>query len=269
MSRFIDRLERIDRGATTSMGFGATVRPEKIPAMGLVGTLSKLGKSAAGAANLAKVGADAALLQDMDAEKLPDRLVKALGEVPWGIKVPHLNEEQVSRYKDQGCDFLAFHPEGALLEALSEDEDPGYILCIQPDMAGRSLRAIEGLPVDAVMLSLKPEEPPLTVQHLITIGAVRSAFSKYLLLEVPAALTTRELDGLREIGVDSLVVDADVHSVEELEGLKDRLTNLPKRQPKPHQQGERDPSFLGLQPAIGPGSRGRRGIRRGRLARRT
>ena len=269
MSRFFDSLERIDRGATTSMGFGAVVRPEKVPAMGLVGTLSKLGKSAAGAANLAKVGADAALLQDMDAEKIPDRLVKALGEVPWGIKVAHLDEKQAILYKDQGCDFLAFQPEGVLLEALSEDEDPGYILCIQPDMAGRSLRAIEQLPVDAVLLSLKPEEPPLTLQHLITIGAIRSAFSKYLLLEVPPSLTTRELDGLREIGVDSLVVDADAHSVEELEGLKDRLMNLPKRQQKPVHQGQRHPSFHELQPATGPGPRGRRGgIRRGRLARR-
>ena len=232
MSRFFDRMERMDRGATTSMGFGAVAHSEseKVPAMGLVGTLSKLGKSAAGAANLAKVGADAALLQDMDGAKVPDRLVKALGEVPWGIKVAHLNEEKARQYKDQGCDFLAFYPEGALLDALSDDEDPGYILCIQPDMAGRSLRAIEQLPVDGVLLSLKPAEPPFTVQHLITIGAIRSAFSKYLLLEVPATLTTRELDGLREIGVDSLVIDADAHSVEEIEGLKDRLMNLPKRQ---------------------------------------
>ena len=136
---------------------------------------------------------------------------------------------QVGNYRDQGCDFLAFGPKGALLEALEED-DTGYILSIDPDMDERYLRTIEDLPVDAVLLSMKSVEPPLTVQDLITISSVRGNFSKYLLLEVTGGFSANELEGLRGIGVDALVVEATTLSAKKLQELRDALLALPKRQ---------------------------------------
>jgi hypothetical protein len=148
--------------------------------------------------------------------------------VPWGISVETLNGEQATQCREKGCDFLAFGPEKTLLGAL-EDEDTAYILNIQPDMEERYLRAIEDLPVDAVLLPMRSLEPPLTLEHLITIGSVRANFSKYMLLEIPAVLTAGELEGLRDIGIDGLVVDATTTSAEDLEGLKERLLALPRR----------------------------------------
>ena len=229
MSRFLDRLERINRGTPTAMGFGAAARTEKVPSMALIGALSDPGRAVQGASVLASIGADAALIEGMDIEDILGDLAQPLGTVPWGIRVQELKDEEASRYREKGCDFLGFGPEKALLGAL-EDDDTAYLLCIQPDMEERSLRAIENLPVDAVLLLLKSVEPPLTIQHLITIGSVRSEFSKYLLLEVSGILTAGELEGLRDIGVDGLVVDATSLSAEELEGLKDTLLALPKRQ---------------------------------------
>ena len=229
MSRLLDRLERVNRGATNSMGFGNVARAEKVPPMVLLGTLSDPGKSAQGASILAQIGADGALIEGMSVEEIKEKLIKPLDKVPWGIGVQELVGEQTSHYREQGCDFVAFGPERTLLGAL-EDEDPAYILYIQPDMDERTLRAIEDLPVDAVLMSMKSVEPPLTLQHLITIASVRNEFSKYLLLEVTGVLTPRELEGLRDIGVDGLVVDATAHSAEELEGLRDSLLALSRRQ---------------------------------------
>ena len=228
MSKFLDRLERINRGTPTSLGFGMGARPEKVPSMALLGTLTDPKKAARGASTLAKIGVDGALIDGTDMEGTLEELARTLGKVPWGIRVQGLSSEQAVKYREKGCDFLAFQPEGAPLGALG-DEDTGYLLCIEPDMDEQSLRAIEDLPVDGVLLPLKSVKPPLTLQHLITIGVVRSAFTKYLLVEIPGALTAEELDGLRDIGVDGLVVDATARPVKELEGLREGLLALPKR----------------------------------------
>ena len=228
MSKLLDRLERVNRGPTASLGFGAAARVEKTRAMALVGTLSDPGKAVEGASDLAKIDADGALIDGLDLKKIQKQLAQALDTVPWGVRVPGLNSEQVSQYKEQGCDFMAFPAGNALLEALGE-ADTAYILSIQPDIDDKLLRAIETLPVDAVLLPFKSADPPLTLQHLLTISSVRRAFSKYLLLELPGAPTSKEMEALRDIGVNGLVVDTTVVSAEKLAGLHEELLALPRR----------------------------------------
>jgi hypothetical protein len=229
MSVLLDRLDRISRGTPTAMGFGAVSRPDKVPSMAMIGLISDRGKPAEQASTLAKIGVDGVLVEGVEKKTALASLSKALDKVPWGLRLTGIDEEAAGRYREQGCDFLAFGAEGSTLSAL-EDEDAGYLLCIQSDWDERRLRAIEHLPVDGVVLALQSADPPLTIEHLIAIGSVRGEFSKYLLLEVPGLPTSGELEGLREIGVDGLVVDAALHSAEDLQGLRDRLMALPKRQ---------------------------------------
>jgi hypothetical protein len=229
MSKFLERLDRLSRGPTTAMGFGAGGRTEKLPGMLLVGDLSSGKRSAQAAATLSKIGADGALVPGEDPEGIPKNVAEALKDVPWGVRASALTGDSVTGLRDRGCDFLAFAPEGAQVGALS-DEDAGYILCVSQDMDEQALRAIEDLPVDAVLLTLDSVEPPLTIQHLLAIGAVRGSFSKHFLLEVPAELTSGELEGLKDMGVDGLVVDATTASAKDMRGLKDRLMSLSRRQ---------------------------------------
>ena len=83
MSRLLDRLERVNRGATNSMGFGNVARAEKVPPMVLLGTLSDPGKSAQGASILAQIGADGTLIEGMSVEEIKEKLIKPLDKVPW------------------------------------------------------------------------------------------------------------------------------------------------------------------------------------------
>ena len=229
MSKLLDRLEKIERGAVISMGFGASVRAEKIAPIALVAKLSGSAGSTQGASLLAKLGADAVLIDGLDVDRIPKRLAKALEKQPWGLNVKELKDEQAAAYREKGCDFLAFGPEEALLGAIQDDET-GYVLTIQPDMEERRLRAIEDIPVDAVLLRLDSDGKPLTLQHLLTIGSVRGAFSKYLFLEIRGTLSTSELESLRDMGVNGLVIDLATHSSDDLETLKDRMTSLPRQQ---------------------------------------
>jgi hypothetical protein len=229
MSKFLDRLDKLSRGPTTALGFGAGGRTEKLPGMALIGDLSSGKRPAQSAATLSKIGADGALVQGDDPEGIPKNVAEALKDIPWGVRASALTADGVTGFMEKGCDFLAFAPDGAQVGALN-DEDAGYVLCVPPDMDEQSLRAIEDLPVDAVLLALDSVDPPLTVQHLLAIGAVRGSFSKYFLLEVPVGLTSGELEGLKEMGVDGLVVDATAASAKEMTGLKDRLMSLPRRQ---------------------------------------
>ena len=197
--------------------------------MAILGRLSDPAKSAQGASNLTKIGADGALIEGIEAEDISKALASSLDNVPWGIGVQELKGEQTSQYREQGCDFVAFSAERAFLEAF-EDEETAYLLRVQADMDERYLRAIEDLPVDVVVLRLESLNLPLTIEHLITIGSVRNTFSKYLLLEMPGVPSSGELEGLRDIGVDGLVVDAIRLSAKKLQQLKDSLLALPRRQ---------------------------------------
>lgn len=229
MSELLHRLERVNRGSTTAMGFGAAGRVEKVPGMALIGSLSAGKRFVQGAATLSKIGADGALITGSGPDGIPSSVAEALKGVPWGVRVPELTGEHAAGYREKGCDFLAFEPQRTQVGAL-EDEDTAYVLCVPSGMDEQSLRAIEDLPVDAVLLTLESIQPPLTLEHLLAIGVVRGSFSKYLLLEAPASLSSGELEGLKEVGVDGLVVDATSLSAKEMEGLRDRLLSLPQRQ---------------------------------------
>ena len=226
MSKLLAKLERINRVVTGPLGFSTAARVDKTPAMALIGLLSQ--NYAQGAARLVRLDADGALLEGADlGDKLAD-LAEALDKVPWGLRVKELKGEETQQLLALGCDFFAVRPEGTLVEALKDDRG-AYLLCLPPDADEGFLRAIEGLPVDAVLMTPNSLESPLTLQHLVYLSSVRAMFDKYLMVEVPVTLSTKEVEGLRDIGVDAIVVDAGRTSLSALEELKEKLLNLPRQ----------------------------------------
>jgi len=227
MSKLLSKLDKISKGSPAPLGFGAANREEKVPAMVLVGRLSQ--NYAQGAARLAKVQVDGALLEGEGLDgKLKD-IVGALGKVPWGIAPRDLDDKQAGALLEEGCDFFLVESEQAKVEAMKADDGAAYLLSLPEDPGEAYLRAIDCLPVDAVLMSMNSLEPPLTLQHLITIGSVRTMLDKYLMLEVPTNLSSKEIEGLRDLGVDALVVDAGRSSEKVLAGLKEKLLGLPRQ----------------------------------------
>jgi hypothetical protein len=71
-------------------------------------------------------------------------------------------------------------------------------------------------------------------------------FDKYLLVEVPASLSSKELEGLRDVGVDAVVVNVEASTEESLKAMKKRLVELPRqRKPRSERSSAIIPAGLG------------------------
>lgn len=235
MSKFLDRLDRISRGSSSPMGFGSASRAEKTPSMALVGLLSHSYLDSASL--LAEVGVDGVLIEGLDKGTQFRQVTNILGALPWGIGGKHLNEEIAKSHREQGCDFFSFSVDNITSATLSE-EDSAYLLEIAPDFDDRSLRAIECLPLDAVVLNVNPGWSSLALRDLIAIGSIRSMLDKYLLLQGPVSVTAGELIVLKEIGVDGLVVDVSECPKKTLQQLKENLMSMPKPRKSTSSKGE-------------------------------
>ena len=231
MSKLVSRIEKISRGSPAPMGFGATARAAQTPAMALIGILSQ--NSLEGAKCLASLDADGALLADVDSGEEISTMAEALGPTPWGVKTHALDGEAADSLVQKGCDFFLVSPDSVTVEA-AKDDRAAFILSLPVDANDGFLRALEDLPISAAFISLT-DNGPLTLQRLIDVGSVRTMFDKYLLVEIPVSLSAKELEGLRDMGVDAVVVDVGAASEESLKAMKERLLELP-RQRKPRSE---------------------------------
>lgn len=226
MSKLLEKLERVTKGIPAPMGFAASASREKAPAILWIGAIAKdLHK---GAQLLREASADAALLST--APKTPglEQATKALGGIPWGTAPHELNPSHAQSLRDAACDFWVLEPGPVPLDFFKEDSG-ARLLVVKPDMEERFLRTLEDLPIDAVVLRLPQLRLPMNLAHLMDIGVVRTATSKYLLLECPTFPSAQELEHLRDAGVEGLVINVDGVAAQELAEFQRRLVDLPRR----------------------------------------
>ncbi len=228
MSKLLDKLEKLARGNSTPMGFARRSERDRTPGMICVGIVRAPGKDGLA---LPPSALDAVLVADSGNAKAMDKFTQGLGELPWGVWVSAVDKDSAAAWKSKGCDFLVCSAEATQLEALGQ-EDMAYFLSIPADLDDRSLRVIESLPVDGVFLSTEALGLPLTLQHLILIGTLRSMFDKYMLVEVPAAIGKKELEHIRGLGVDGIAVNAAGLTPEDLQQLHQKLVEVGRSQPR-------------------------------------
>ncbi len=231
MSKLVSRIEKISRGSPAPIGFGASGRAARTPAMALIGILS--GNSQKDAKCLVGLDADGALIADANPDEEFASLVEALGSTPWGVKADELNGETADGLIRQGCDFFLVHADSVTVEA-ARDDRAAFILSLPEGASDGFLRALEDLPISAAFTSLTADGS-LTLQRLIDVGSLRTMFDKYLLVQVNPGLSARELEGLRDMGVDAVVVDMATASEDSLKAMKESLLKLP-RQRKPRSE---------------------------------
>ena len=225
MSKFLDRMERITLGGPGGMGFGA-VRTEKTPGLALIGLVS--GSYAKGLATVSKLALDAALLSGIDDAAGLKRIEKSLPSVPWGVKTSSLTEKAAQEFRDSGCDLLAFSLENTAASAL-ETDDAARILYIEPDIEERELRAIGALPVDVLILPMTDISGPWDLANLTSVAAISRRVDKYFLVEISSAPSDKDLEALRNAGVDGLVLDVAIVDHDALEKLKAAALEMPRQ----------------------------------------
>ena len=224
MSKLLDFLDRIREGAPVPMGFAVT-RPEKLPGMALIGLVSK--NYDTGMAAVAQEGLDAAVVAGADGPEGVKQAGEGLKDKPWGARVTSLSQDEAQAYQDNGSDLLVFPLEGTSASALASEE-VARILCIEPNMEDRELRAISSLPVDCFLLPLFQAGDSLTLSDLAEVGSISRRSDKYILLEVSRPPNGKDLEALRDIGVHGLVVDVGEVSAKSLKELKAALMEMPR-----------------------------------------
>ncbi len=217
MSRLVEQLRQIARGSVQPLGFRAAASTSKSPPMALIACLAE---GAARAATTCKGSADAVLLKGVLSR---GKLVPSLGELPWGAVIDQATEEELSNLKGEGCDFTVFDAAKAPAIVL-QGEKLGKIVEIYPSLADGLVRAIEQLPIDAVLIG---GEPSLSVHRLMECRRVANLLRKPLIALAPLEMSPEDLEGLRDAGVAGVVVEVKGEAKEELLGLRQTINALP------------------------------------------
>ena len=230
MSKLIDRLESVGQSSPAPFGFGAASSADDVaPSITLIGLATETQltkKSAVAAAAKAE-----AVMVDLDTGKpalAGDELPAALENRLWGVRVQGIDGEQARQLTGRGCDFVVFDADNTAAEVLN-DETLGKVLAVGPDLSEDIARAIQGLPIDALLYSTNQDLLPLTVQKLIEIQMVRSLVDRPFILATPSVLGASELQSLRDAGVAGIVVE--VSPSAHIAKTKEAIAALPRRKP--------------------------------------
>jgi len=227
VSKLIDKLNQMSKGGSKPIGFRAAPSASTKTKMLLIASLAQAGEVSRLADSLG--GADAVLIGKAGSgAKTIQKAAQSLPDIPWGLQLDDLGKE-IKPVMEAGCDFIVF-PANATL-AISEDDGVGKILQVEPSLSEGLLRAINALPVDAVLIASEPgEELRLTWHHLMRFQRFADLLTKPLLASVPLGVTAGELQALWKTGVDGVVVAAEppVERLKELCQMIDGLT-LPSR----------------------------------------
>ena len=228
MSKLLEKLRQVSRGSIQPLGFKVATSTSKSPKMVLIACLPE-GNARAAAAT--KESADAVLVKG--AQSL-EKLVASLGEATWGAALDEYTEEETATLKGKGCDFLVFDAAKAPPTLLREEE-LGKIVEIDPSMADGLVRAIEQLPIDAVLIG---GEPSLSVHRLMVCQHMANLVRKPLVASAPLDMSKEDLEALREAGMAGVVVNAEEDANEGLSRLRQTIDALPPSRRKRQEKAE-------------------------------
>ena len=220
MSKFVDKLKQILMGGQP-MGFRATAAKASQPRMLLVAAVNPgAAKRLAGLV----AGADAGLLSMAKLTagvKAIEQLTEATPDIPWGGWLKEAGKEGMEAAA--GADFIVFPAEKTAL-VMPGDDKPGKILEVEPWLEPGLLKAVDNLPVDAVLVAVE-DSPFLTWHHLMLFQRCVNILNMPLLVLVPPEVTATELGALWEVGVGGVVVRVEAEGV--AVGIRQMLDKLP------------------------------------------
>ncbi len=238
MSKFIEKLQRLSQVASEPIGFRPRQQAPSKPKIQLVAVLSP--------ENLdhlteAVTGADAVLLPigqgGPDAQNLAQK-AKAITEIPWGVWLRG-SHSAIAEWLNAGCDFFVFPAANTPVTLLeTENNEMGKVLEVESSLTDGLLRAINELPINAVLVTDElAGSHSLTWHHLMLFQRLDSLLTKPLLVPASSGMTAGELQALWGAGVDGLLIEVAAgpsqDRLKELRQIVDNLTfPLPRRRTK-------------------------------------
>jgi len=228
MSIFIDKLNRFSRAESQPIGFRVTqpVSP-KLKIQLVASVAQETVESLAGY----MAGADARLLRISETSsgaRTLNKVSQAHSDIPWGGRLECSRLGDIKKILKAGCDFVVFPATNTPL-AIPQNDEAGKILEVEASLSEGLLRAVNELPIDAVLIAGEQREDYfLTWQHLMLFRRFADLLTKPLLVSIPSNVTAGELEALWEAGVEGLVIEVTVGQpqdrLKELRQVIDKLS---------------------------------------------
>jgi hypothetical protein len=224
MSNFTNKLQRVYRSSTPSIGFRRSADAGSPPLL-IIAKLSKPTVKEARAMAGADIDAGIINGESVDSESL-GKLATAMGDIPLGLFLEGANQEETVEVADSGCDFVIFGLKTPLKAV--KKEGIGKILQIEPSLDHSLAKAINELelPVDGVLVA--GEESSVTIERLLIYQRFAELLDRPLLVALGSSVTSGELSSLYEAGVNGVVLPEGL-AAETLTELKKTIDSLPKR----------------------------------------
>jgi hypothetical protein len=220
MSKLADKIRSAGRVASAPIGFGMATERRASPTLLCLLRLDKSQVKSVGDA--AAAGADAVIIAGLEAGKLSDAL-KKLGDVPVGLLAEDVQRATVADAREAGADFVLLDEESSGETVL--EENVGFVLRVGAEVGDTELRALAGLPLDA--LEIAPIGEPFTVRRLMELRRLSLLSQTPLLVEVTPEIGPSRLEALREAGVAGVILDG--KSAGRLSALREAVLSLPAR----------------------------------------
>ncbi len=227
MSRFIDKLNQVSQAVPQPVGFRQTQLVSPKPKILLVASLAQ-----ADVEDLADyvAGADAGLLHISklsSGAKTLQKMFQLVPDIPWGGWLRDSGRGEIKQVVKVGCDFFVFPTANTSL-AIFQDDEVDKILEVESSLSESLLRAVNELPVDAVLIASEQAEGYfLTWHHLMLFQRFADLLTKPLLVSIPLIVTAGELQALWGAGVDGVVVEVGLgqpaERLKELRQLIDKI----------------------------------------------
>ena len=250
MSKFIDRLNQVVQAVPQPMGF----RVEPVSPKPRILLIASLAQKNVDHLTDYVAGADAGLLPISNLSsgvKSLQEIRQIVPDIPWGGWLRGVGLGGIKQVAKIDGDFLVF-PSADTSLAVFQSSKVGRILEVESSLSDGLLRAVDELPVDAVLIAGEPAKGGfLTWQHLMICQRFTYLLAKPLLAPVPSSVTADELRVLWGAGVDGVIVEVEADQpVERLGKLRQTIDKLifPWR----HKRGEGE--------ALLPYTGGERGI---------
>jgi len=231
MSRLISKLNQVSKAEPQPIGFGAKA-PSSKPKLQLITTMvdfdantlaNRVAGADAGLLHIQKISAGAKAIQ---------KFSQAVPDIPWGGWLEDSADSEIGQLLKAGCDFVVF-PATYTPQKMLQNNEIGKILVIEPSLNDGLLRAINDLPIDAVLVASEQKgEYALTWNHLMLFCHFANLLTKPLLASVSPAITANELQALWDAGVSGILIGEKTEQPVDLSSLRraiDGLTPVSRR----------------------------------------
>ena len=248
MSRFIDRLDNLNKSSAPAMGFRMSEADDK--ALSMLVAVELNGKPEDELKEVATTGAAAGILDP--AGLTPAALVKYLKikvDMPVGLVLGGGKTGTGSKPEGSDIDFIVFDmnlPVKSL--AGNESGSVGRILKLDTGIESGLLRSVHGLQpgIEAVIIDIRV--PALTIETLMNCRKAADFTGQPIVALVVSKLTAAELAALRDAGVKCLVLPSG-STAAEISSLIADIRALPKPEKKKETRGVAIVPRMGLAPA--------------------